>query len=108
MVKLTALKSRRFGTVSVRAGETFHAPRRYARIWKALGLAADTLPEIAPPPAAPAPPAAADDLMALTKAELADIADAEGVEIARGATKADIAAAITQARATADGERAAT
>lgn len=104
MVKLTALKSRRFGTVSVRAGETFHAPRRYARIWKALGLAAETMSTAEMLAGAEPPPAAADDLMALTKAELADIADAEGVEIARGATKADIAAAITQARATADGE----
>lgn len=104
MVRLVALKSRRFGTARARAGETFHAPRRYARIWKALGLAVDPvsmagLPACQEPPAAPpeTPKGESDrpDLAGYTKAELIEIAEAHDVEVSRHATKAEIVAAIT-------------
>lgn len=106
MVKLVALKSRRFGTQRVARGETFIASRQYARVWKALGLAADTMSTaemLAEPP--PPPPAEdADDLAGMTKAELVALAESHGLEVARSETKAALIERIVICRLSYDDE----
>lgn len=52
-MKLKVLKPGKYGTRRLQAGETFDAPKKRARVWKALKRVEDADPLDEPAPAAP-------------------------------------------------------